>query len=89
MPPDPRRIWAATFQKPRGGPASYCIFLIEAAEPRADAKAVEARWGCALVVGLVRKRRSFARGSTDTHIPIVVHAGGYATMVEDMEKGPT
>ncbi len=38
------------------------------------------------IVGLVRKSRTLARRWTDAHIPIVVHAGGYATMVDDLEK---
>jgi hypothetical protein len=37
------------------------------------------------VVGVVRKARNIARRRTDAHIPIVVHAGGYSTMVHDLE----
>jgi len=37
------------------------------------------------VVGVVRKARTIARRRTDAHIPIVVHAGGYSTMVDDLE----
>jgi hypothetical protein len=37
------------------------------------------------VVGVVRKARTLARRRTDAHIPIVVHAGGYSTMVDDLE----
>jgi hypothetical protein len=38
------------------------------------------------IVGVVRKGRTLARRWTDAHIPIVVHAGGYAVMVDDLEK---
>ncbi len=37
------------------------------------------------IVGGVRKGRTLARRWTDAHIPIVVHAAGYATMVDDLE----
>jgi hypothetical protein len=37
------------------------------------------------VVGVVRKTRTLSRRWTDAHIPIVVHAGGYAAMVDDLE----
>ena len=38
------------------------------------------------IVGVVRKGRTLTRRWTDAHIPIVVHAGGYAMMVDDLEK---
>jgi hypothetical protein len=38
------------------------------------------------VVGVVRKGRTLARRWTEAHIPIVVHPGGYETMVDDLEK---
>jgi hypothetical protein len=38
------------------------------------------------IVGGVRKGRTLSRRWTDAHIPIVVHAGGYAIMVDDLEK---
>ncbi len=38
------------------------------------------------IVGVVRKGRTLRRHWTDAHIPIVVHKGGYATMVDDLEK---
>jgi hypothetical protein len=38
------------------------------------------------IVGVGRKARTLARHWTDAHIPIVVHAGGYATMVDDLER---
>ncbi len=38
------------------------------------------------IVGVVRKSRTLARRWTEAHIPIVVHAGGYAIMVDDLEK---
>jgi hypothetical protein len=37
------------------------------------------------VVGVVRKARTLGRRWTDAHIPIVVHAGGYPAMVDDLE----
>src|SRR5664280_304197 len=37
------------------------------------------------IVGGVRKGRTLARRWTNAHIPIVVHAAGYATMVDDLE----
>src|ERR1035437_5197967 len=37
------------------------------------------------LVGGVRKGRTLARRWTDAHIPIVVHAAGYAIMVDDLE----
>jgi hypothetical protein len=37
------------------------------------------------IVGGVRKGRTLARRWADAHIPIVVHAAGYATMVDDLE----
>jgi hypothetical protein len=41
--------------------------------------------GFLAIVGGVRKGRTLARRWTDAHIPIVVHAAGYATMVDDLE----
>jgi hypothetical protein len=38
------------------------------------------------IVGGVRKCRTLTRGWTDAHIPIVVHAGAYASMVNDLEQ---
>ena len=38
------------------------------------------------IVGGVRKGRTLARRWTDAHIPIVMHAGAYATMVDDLEE---
>jgi hypothetical protein len=38
------------------------------------------------IVGVVRKGRTLARRRTEAHIPIVVHAGGYEIMVDDLEK---
>ena len=38
------------------------------------------------IVGAARKGRTLARRWTDAHIPIVVHPGGYAIMVDDLEK---
>ena len=38
------------------------------------------------IVGALRKGRTLARRWTDAHIPIVVHAGGYETMVNDLDK---
>jgi hypothetical protein len=37
------------------------------------------------IVALVRKGRMLARRRADAHIPIVVHAGGYEMMVDDLQ----
>ena len=37
------------------------------------------------IVALVRKGRMLARRRADAHIPIVVHAGGYEIMVDDLQ----
>jgi hypothetical protein len=37
------------------------------------------------IVGVVRKGRNLARRRAEAHIPIVVHAGGYEIMVDDLE----
>ncbi|HEU6439070.1 MAG TPA: hypothetical protein VFC12_01405 [Terriglobales bacterium] len=38
------------------------------------------------VVGALRKGHTLARRWTDAHIPIVMHAGGYESIVDDLER---